>query len=156
MKDRGSGLADAFNFQSRPNHSLSRTQEGCVFWSLAALCLGLAIGFALMGYWLTVPFAALEIVLLAWAFRVLRGRECDYETLSIEGDLMVLEWHAGAQGERREMNRQWASVECACNPPGRNCRLSVCSHGRATEIGKYLSDEGRLQLAALLRSRLQK
>lgn len=156
IKDRGSGLADAFNFQSRPNHSLTRAQEGCVFWSLAVLCFGLAIGFASMGYWLTVPFAALEIALLAWAFRVLRSRECDYETLSIEGDLMVVEWHVGAQGERREMNRQWASVECACNESGRNCRLSVCSHGRATEIGRYLSDEGRLQLAALLRSRLQK
>lgn len=127
-----------------------------MFWSLAALCFGLAIGFALMGYWLTVPFAALEVAVLAWAFKVLRSRERDYETLLIDGDLMVLEWHAGTQGERREMNRQWASVECACNKSGRNCRLNVSSHGRATEVGKYLSDEGRLQLAALLRSRLQK
>lgn len=155
-KDSGSEPVDAFNFQSRPNHSLTRTQEGCVYWSLAVLCLGLATGFALMGYWLTVPFAALEIAFLAWVFRILRRRECDYETLSIEGDLMVLEWHAGTQGERREMNRQWASVVCTCNNSGRNCRLNVCSHGRATEIGKYLSDEGRLQLAALLRRRLQK
>lgn len=147
--------AGAFVFQSRPNHSLTRPQERLVFWSLAALCFATAIGFAWLGYWLTLPFAGLEIGLLAWAFKVLRSREGDYESLMMEGDVVVLEWHAGGVGERREMNRQWARVACDCRTPGRNCRLSVSSHGRATEVGQYLSDEERLQLAATLRSRLQ-
>lgn len=147
--------AGAFVFQSRPNYSLTRPQERLVFWSLAALCFATASGFALMGYWLILPFAGLEIGLLAWAFKVLRDREGDYEVLMIEGDVVVLEWHVGTRGERREMNRQWARVACDCRMPGRNCRLSVSSHGRATEVGQYLSDEGRLQLAATLRSRLQ-
>jgi hypothetical protein len=30
----------------------------------------------------------------------------------------------------------------------------VSSHGRETEVGHYLSDEARLQLAATLRSKL--
>jgi uncharacterized membrane protein len=147
--------AGAFVFQSRPNHSLTRPQERLVFWSLAALCFAMALGFALMGYWLTLPFAGIEIGLLAWAFKALRGREGNFEALRIEGDLVVLEWHAGGTGERREMNRQWARVACDCRAPGRNCRLSVSSHGRATEVGQYLNDEQRLQLAATLRSRLQ-
>lgn len=147
--------AGAFVFQSRPNHSLTRPQERLVFWSLAALCFATAIGFAWLGYWLTLPFAGLEIGLLAWAFKVLRSREGDYESLMMEGDVVVLEWHSGNQGERRELNRQWARVECSCRTPGRNCRLSVCSHGRATDVGQYLSDEEKLQLAAAIRSRLQ-
>ena len=148
-------LAGAFVFKSRPNHSLTRTQERLVFWSLAAACFTTAIGFAFLGYWLILPFSGLEIGLLAWAFEVLRSRDGDYELLVIEGDVVVLEWHAGTRGERREMNRQWARVICDCRTPGRNCRLSVSSHGRATEVGQYLSDEARLQLAAELRSRLQ-
>ncbi|HET9463384.1 MAG TPA: DUF2244 domain-containing protein [Thiobacillus sp.] len=147
--------AGAFVFHSRPNHSLTRPQERLVFWSLAALCFAMALVFALMGYWPTLPFAGIEIVLLAWAFRALRGREGNFEALRIEGDVVVLEWHAGGVGERREMNRQWTRVACDCRAPGRNCRLSVSSHGRATEVGQYLSDEERLQLAAMLRSRLQ-
>jgi uncharacterized membrane protein len=147
--------AGAFVFQSRPNHSLTRPQERLVFWSLAALCFAMALVFALMGYWPTLPFAAIEIGFLAWAFKALRGREGNFEALRIEGDVVVLEWHAGGVGERREMNRQWARVACDCRTPGRNCRLSVSSHGRATEVGQYLSDEERLQLAAALRSRLQ-
>ena len=91
----------------------------------------------------------------ASSFSALRSRKDDYESLVIEGDVVVLEWHCGNQGERRELNRQWARVVCNCRTPGRNCRLSLCSHGRATEVGQYLNDEARLQLAATLRSRLQ-
>jgi uncharacterized membrane protein len=154
-EDCAGGSAGAFVFQSRPNHSLTRPQKWLAFWSLAALSFATAIGFALVGYWLILPFAGLEIGLLAWAFGILCSHEGDYETLTIEGDVVVLEWHAGTRGERREMNRQWARVVCDCKAPGRNCRLSVSSHGRETEVGQYLSDEARLQLAATLRSKLQ-
>jgi uncharacterized membrane protein len=147
--------AGVYVFQSRPNHSLTRTQERLAFWSLAALCWVTAIGFALLGYWPILPFVGLEIGLLAWAFRALRSREGDYESLTIDGDRVVLEWHVGAHGERREMNRQWIHVVCDCRTPGKDCRLSVSSHGRATEVGHYLNDEARLQLAATLRSKLQ-
>ena len=147
--------AGAFVFQSRPNHSLTHGQQRFVFWSLAAVTFATAGGFSLLGYWLILPFAGLEIGLLAWALEVLRSRERDYETLTIEGDVVVLEWHSGTRGERREMNRQWARVVCDCGTPGRNCRLSLSSHGRETKVGQYLSDEARLQLAATLRRKLQ-
>lgn len=145
----------AFVFQSRPNHSLTHSQQRFVFWSLAAVCFATASGFALLGYWLVLPFAGLEIGLLAWALGALRSQEGNYETLTIEGDVVVLEWRAGTDGERREMNRQWARVVCDCGTPGRNCRLSLSSHGRETKVGQYLSDEARLQLAATLRRKLQ-
>jgi uncharacterized membrane protein len=148
--------AGAFVFQSRPNLSLTRPQERLVFWSLAVLCFATASGFAWMGFWLILPFAGLEIGVLAWAFRALRGREGDYESLVIDGDVVVLAWQYGNHEERREMNRQWARLECNCRTPGRNCRLSLTSHGRATVVGQYLSDEARLQLAAVLRSRLHR
>lgn len=147
--------AGAFVFQSRPNHSLTHGQQRFVFWSLAGVCFATSSGFALLGYWLILPFAGLEIGLLAWALGALRSQEGDYETLTIEGDVVVLEWHAGTRGERREMNRQWARVVCDCRTPGRDCRLSLCSHGRETKVGQYLSDEARLQLAATLRRKLQ-
>jgi uncharacterized membrane protein len=147
--------AGAFVFHSRPRCSLTRTQECRVFWSLVLLCFGTAIVFAVLGYWLILPFAGLEIGLLSWALDALRGREAQYETLTIDGDAVVLEWQTRGHGGRREMNRQWVRVQCDCSAPGRNCRLSVSSHGRETEVGHYLSDEARLRLAATLRSKLQ-
>lgn len=147
--------AGVFVFRSRPNHSLTRTQERLAFWSLAALCVATAIGFAWSGYWPVLPFAALAVGLLAWAFDSLRSRAGDYEILTIDGDRVMLEWRAGARGECREMNRQWVRVVCDCGTPGRNCHLCVSCHGRETEVGQYLSDEARLQLAATLRSKLR-
>ena len=147
--------AGAFVFHSRPRCSLTRAQERRVFLSLAILCLGAATGFAVLGYWLILPFAGLEIAVLAWALASLRSRENNYETLTIDGDSVVLEWCAGRQKGRRELNRLWVRVVCDCFAPGRNCRLSVSSHGRNTEVGHYLSDEARLKLAATLRNRLQ-
>jgi uncharacterized membrane protein len=147
--------AGAFVFHSRPHCSLSRTQACQVFWSLVVLCFGTAIGFAVLGYWLILPFAGLEIGLLAWALDALRGLEVNYETLTIDGDAVVLEWRTNNQDGRREMNRQWVRVQFNCSTPGRNCRLSLRSHGRETVVGQYLSDEARLKLAAALRSKIQ-
>lgn len=147
--------AGVFVFYSRPNHSLTRPQQQLVFWSLAVLCLGLASGLAWLGYWLSLPFAGLEMGLLAWAFRAMRSREGDYESLVIDGDRVVLEWRSGPHTERREMNRQWVRVECNCRTPGRDCRLSLSSHGRDTEVGHHLVDEARMRLAATIRSKLQ-
>lgn len=153
--DCGSESAGAYVFRSSPNRSLTRPQQRLFFWSVAGLSLTTASTFAFLGYWPVLPFAGLEIGLLAWALGELRRQEGDYESLVIDGDVVVLEWLKGGQSGRREMNRRWVQVNCGCASPGKNCRLSVSSHGRATEVGRYLSDEARLQLAATLRSRLQ-
>jgi uncharacterized membrane protein len=149
------GPADGFVFHSQPLCSLTRDQERLVFWGLVLVCFGVAIGFAALGYWLILPFAGLEIGLLAWALDAMRSRKGDYETLLIDGDKVIVEWCDGKRRGRREMNRHWVCVMCDCATPGRNCHLSVRSHGRETEVGHYLSDEARLQLAATLRSKLQ-
>jgi uncharacterized membrane protein len=143
-----------FVFHSRPRCSLTRPQERCFFLSMALLCMGTATVFAAWGYWLILPFAGLEIGLLAWALETMRDRESDYETLTIDGDAVRLEWRSGKRSGRRDMNRQWMRVRCECDAPGRQCRLSVGSHGRETDVGQYLSDEARLKLAATLRSKL--
>ena len=126
-----------------------------MFWSLAALCFAAASGFAWLGYWLILPFAGLEIGVLAWAFKALRSREGDYEYLRIDGDVVVLEWHCANHGVTPRNESPVGACGMQLQDAGRNCRLSLNSHGRATEVGQYLSDEARLQLAAMLRSRLQ-
>jgi uncharacterized membrane protein len=150
----GSQLADAYVFTSRPHHSLPPRQARQIFWSLALLCLGVATVFSLHGYWLILPFAGLEIGILAWAFEQLKQHAGDYETLTIRGDDVVLEWHCGTGRGRREFNRAWAQVECVCRAPGRDCHVCLCSHGRGSEVGVFLSDDERVALAKTLKQRL--
>ncbi|MEW6118559.1 MAG: DUF2244 domain-containing protein [Pseudomonadota bacterium] len=155
MEGTACGATGAFVFHSRPRCSMTRTQARGMFWALAGVSFGVAIAFSALGYWMILPFAGLEVGILAWAFEAVRRREGDFETLTIDGDAVVLEWSSGRSCGRREMNRQWMRVELDCAAPGRNCRVSVRSHGRGSEVGQFLSDEARLQLAATLRHRLQ-
>lgn len=144
-----------FVFRSRPQFSLTCAQERLAFRSLAALSFTTGGAFAYPGYWPVLPFVGLEVGLLAWAFRALRSREGNYEHLTIDGDRVVLEWRCGPREERRELNRQWIRVTCDCSAPGRDCRLSVSCCGRETEVGQYLSDEGRVRLASALQRQLR-
>ena len=73
MEGVASGAAGAFVFHSRPRCSLTRGQAHQVFWALAAVCFGVAIAFSALGYWLVLPFAGLEVGLLAWAFEAMRN-----------------------------------------------------------------------------------
>ncbi len=140
-----------FEFSSSPNRSLSRAQQRAVFWIVAIPCLGIAAIFALLGYWLTLPFAGLEIGLLAWAFESLREREGDFETITLEDDRMILEWRAAGVSGRREFNRHWVSVVCECGGGDHDCRLGLRSHGITVAFGRHLADPDRRSLAARLR-----
>ena len=53
-----------------PNCSISPTGLLCAFAALAAVTLAIATGFALMGAWLVLPFAGLEVLALGVAFVV--------------------------------------------------------------------------------------
>jgi uncharacterized membrane protein len=61
-------------FQSRPNQSLTHPGTARVLEPGGAV-FGRAECFCALGYWLMLPFAGLEIGLLAWAIKVLRSRE---------------------------------------------------------------------------------
>ena len=87
--------AEGYKFISGPNRSLSLRQRQFAFWGVAAPCMGIALFFASLGYWLMLPFAGLEIGLLAWAFESLRAHDEDYESITIQGDRLSLAWRDG-------------------------------------------------------------
>ncbi len=138
---------------SRRRYSMSPTGRFLVLGSLAAVTLGISLGFALNGAWPLLPFAGIECVALYLAFRWLQRHEDDYEFLTIEDQSLTVESCVGGTVERRSLNRAWAQVVVESQPQGR-VRLLLRSHGRDTEVGKLLSNEGKLTAAARIRERL--
>lgn len=70
---------------STPNRSLGAEAR---LWALGAICattLGVAAGATAIGAWPVMPFAGLEVALLAFAFRVLGRHDADFERLEIGG-----------------------------------------------------------------------
>jgi uncharacterized membrane protein len=115
---------------------------------------GLAGGFCLLGYWPVMPFAGLEVGVLAWAFDVIRRHESDYEDLVIDRDRVSIITRREGRVEKRELNALWTQVRVDCDRRGTNCRLLIRSQGLDTEVGRHLSDEGRIELAQVLSKQL--
>lgn len=115
----------------------------------------IATVFATLGYWLTLPFAGLEIGVLAWAFESL-GRQCgDFETLTIEDDEVRVERKRGDHQEYLRLNRQWVSLIQVKKQAGGQVRVALRSHGKETELGLFLTDEARSELGVKLQSWLK-
>ena len=147
---------EGYEFISGPNRSLSLRQRQLAFWGVAVPCMGIALFFASLGYWLMLPFAGLEIGLLAWAFESLRVHDEDYESITIQGDRLSLAWRNAGKTHSRELNTHWTQVECVCEQGENQCRFGLRSHGETIELGRYLDDQSRIKLAKTVRATLSK
>jgi uncharacterized membrane protein len=99
-----------------------------------------------------MPFAGLEVALLALAFRVLGSHDADFERLEVGAHEVTVEARDAAQHTRFVAHRQWARV--VLRERGGRCSLGLAYAGRTVPLGRMLSDEGRRQLAERLRGRL--
>ena len=142
--------AAEFSLVARRNNSLSTTGRFLVFAFLFVVSVGIASAFAALGAWMVLPFAGLEMLVLYLAFRTVDRHAADYERVAIDGDRVEVERHEAGRTQRFEFNRCWARVIAS----GDGGRLALRSHGRELEIGRFLNDAQRLDLARALKSRL--
>jgi uncharacterized membrane protein len=141
-----------FVFMSRPNRSLGPAARRWVLLAIAATPIGLAAAAAAIGAWPIMPFAGLEVAILALAFRVLGSHDADFERLEVGDHEVTVEARDAAKHTRFVAHRQWARL--VLRQRGRRCTLGLAYAGRTVQLGRMLSDEGRRQLAENLRSRL--
>ena len=137
---------------SRPNRSLGIAARRWVLGAIAATTLGVAAGATAFGAWPVMPFAGLEVALVAFAFRVLREHDADYERLEVGDHEVRVEARDARCVTRFVAHRPWARV--VMRERGARCTLRLAYAGRTVPLGRLLSDEGRRQLAESLRGRL--
>lgn len=117
-----------------------------VFAALALVTLAIGAGFALVGAWLVLPFAGLEVLLLGAAYLAYARHAADYERLEIEpGGLKIEVAQANRVARYRLVNAK-VSVE--------DGRVVVRDAKEELEVGRYLGAEARVELAAELQKRL--
>jgi uncharacterized membrane protein len=139
-----------FSLVARRNNSLSSTGRLAVFGFIFVVSVGIALAFAVLGAWLILPFAGLEMLVLYLAFRYVDRHAGDYERIAIEGDRVELEYCEAGATRRHELNRRWAQLVTS----GDGRRLALRSHGREFEVGRYLDAEQRLKTARQLKQQL--
>jgi len=134
-----------------PNCSL--TVRGAVgfFASLCSLSLAIAGLLTILGYWPILPFAGLEMVLLAWALKSSLGRRRDRQSIIVSERDVLVESRCGSRCVQVVFPRHWAQVKLRRSPSRLHpSRLVIESHGRQCEVGEFLTEEERKGLAARL------
>jgi len=134
-----------------PNCSLSVRGARLFFASACVAPVGIAAVLALKGYWPVLPFAGLELALLAWALNVCLERRFHSQTITLTDATVSVDTRARARCEHVVFPRHWAQVKLR-RPAARlhPSRLTIESHGRQCELGNFLTEEERRGLALRL------
>jgi len=147
------GSAPGFSVLLKKNCSISPAGLARVFALLVAVTLGIGIGFAAAGAWLVLPFAGIEVALLAAAFLATGRHAGDYERIERAGERLTVEVSSAGQTERHELGVHATRVHVATQ--GRGARVCLRANGFEYEVGRHLHEQGRIELAAELARRIK-
>ena len=155
------GLPDAgmHRITIRPNCSLSWRQSMLFLGTIAVPLLVVSVVLAIKGYWLVLPFAGLELAALFAALYIAAHAACRCEVISIDEEAVTVEkgrdrGHGPepvGPEQRTRFTRAWARVELAPGTERRHPhRLWISASGKRVEIGGFLADGEKAELAAEL------
>jgi uncharacterized membrane protein len=139
------------------NNSLS-FRDSVIFISLISfISLSIAIGFSYKGYWVILPFAGVEMILLAVMLLYCCHNNSMCEKIQIFEDKVNISSKYRKNKGFFEVNKYWSSIVLS-KPKlrGHPHRLFIRYKGREMEIGVMLEDKERLKLAAMLNTSLKK
>ena len=139
----------------RPNQSMSARSLAAFVIAFAALSLTIALSFFALGFWLILPFAGLEIAVVAVAVAVTLKRSRDFELIVIDEDEIHITQHRRGHTAQHAFKRYWATVKLEHRGRLQPKVLTVGSHGRFVPIGADATDAMREDLAARMNNVLR-
>jgi len=143
--------AAATHFDLAPHCSLSPRGALLFFATVCGATLGIAGAATQLGYWPVLPFAGAEMLLLGWALKSNMERRHEREHIEVTEREVAIEYERGTP-PRVVFPRHWAQVKIRRpKSPLHRGQLVIESHGRAYEVGKFLTEEERRHLATALR-----
>ncbi len=143
---------DQCRFEIRPNRSADWRATKVFYLALVCVLMAISGGFAVMGFWPILPFAGAELVALGCAFYVCAQRGYRREIIVVDDDTVAVEAGTTKLQCTWKFARTWTKVILS-RPRVRwyPSRLLLRSHGCEIEVGEYLNEQERRQLAGDLR-----
>ncbi len=138
-------------FVLQPNQAISWRATCYLFLSLLVVSGSIAIGLALMGFWLVLPFAGLELAAVAAGLYTVARRCQQREVILVDHESIRIERGRTAPEQSWLLAKAWAKVVLErCPKRWYPSRLLIRSHGQSVEIGGFLNEDERCRLAAEL------
>lgn len=135
------------------NCSLSPRQLGLAYAVLCAGAFGIALLFALAGIWIVLAFALVEMAAVAAALLHYARHALDYERIALADGCLLVERVQAGQARQVRLDARWARVAA----PGerRRALIELSSRGVRVEVGSFVSESIRRQVAQELRGALR-
>lgn len=134
-----------------PNCSLSPRGAAFFFLIACAPCFSVATALTVLGYWPVLPFAGLEMLLLAVALRLSLARRHHSQIIVISESDVAVKTDIGKIHSEVVFPRHWAQVKLCCSSSRLHpSHLVIVSHGRQCAVGDFLTEEERRGLAQKL------
>lgn len=141
---------------ARPNQSASWGTNVQVLLALAVPVLGIAIFFALLGAWLILPFAGLELLALGAAlYRVnYRQQYCHVITLSADSVCIDKGYRNPEHHWQLARHKSGLTITTQSNPLDAP-QLRIHDRNVCVTLGEFLNREDSLKLQALLQQEIR-
>jgi len=134
-----------FTWLGRPNRSLTQAGRVLFLTLIGANALVIAGGALMIGAWVIVPFAGLEVGLVALAFFVIGEHDNDYEQIQFAAHEFCWARKNGKVFEQIRGNRAW--VQFVLKPVGSSHQLFLRYAGQEVRVGRCISEPACIALA---------
>ncbi len=124
---------------------------GTIFLAVVLLCIGII--FAILGAWLILPFAGLELLLLCVCALIAGAQNQDNDRLAISDKYVHLTRNRRSNQTVNSFIRQWTRVLLqAGSTKHEPMKLLVGSHGQYREVGQHLVDHSKRRVHQQLKT----
>lgn len=130
-----------------PNRSWSWRANLYILYTLTAVSMSIAVGFALMGAWMILPWSAFEMLVLLSCLWYCAAQCSRQEVITISEHEVLIERGIREPEERSVYHRIWSRfLVRKPRHPWDPAVVSIRSHGQEQEIGSFLNKEDKSRL----------
>lgn len=135
----------------RPNGSLDMYGARLLIGGLSITLVIVACYFAVIGCWVVVPFIAAVLIGTVYCLLHSLRQNSAFEVITVDKDRLRIAIGGQGTASHCEFQRYWANVNLVRSKlKGYPSRLAIRSHGREIEIGRFLMESERRDLALRL------
>lgn len=130
---------NAVRFVVQGNQSMSWKANLWLASALGVVLMSIALALSTQGFWLVIPFAGAEAILVFYCLYLTVKRLARKEVITVEGDAVKLEWGESVPDKQVDLPRHWARLKYHCPESEFEVGvLEVAAHGRRYALGRAL------------------
>ena len=120
------------------------------------MSVGIALRLALLGFWMVLPFAILDMLVVVLLLRMVQRRSSYIERVRIDGEHVEIYHIEKGKNQDWRFPLYWSRVEL--KKPGHHWyphKLLIGSSGQWIEVGSCLTEDERMNLAKELKQEIR-